>query len=112
MLRRGVGDAVLVFNAEDGEWAGRITALRKDRCRIALEAQARGHELFFYTPDKLAFDEGRVIARGWPIDLRRELGNHVTYGEETAKSLTLIPSAAALDNRDAWLSEWNAKVGQ
>ena len=48
--------------------------------RIALEAQARGHMLFFYTPDKLAFDEGRVTARGWPIELRREKGNHVTYG--------------------------------
>ncbi|MFN7269532.1 MAG: glutathione synthase, partial [Cereibacter sp.] len=24
--------------------------------RIALEAQARGHTLFFYTPDRLAFD--------------------------------------------------------
>ena len=48
--------------------------------RIALEAQARGHTLFFYTPDKLAFDEGRVTARGWPIELRREKGNHVTYG--------------------------------
>jgi len=49
--------------------------------RIALEAQARGHSLFFYTPDKLAFDEGRVTARGWPIELRREKGNHVSYGE-------------------------------
>ena len=51
--------------------------------RIALEAQARGHTLFFYTPDRLAFVEGRVIARGWPIEVRRELGNHVTYGDET-----------------------------
>ena len=50
--------------------------------RIALEAQERGHELFFYTPDKLAFVEGRVIARGFPITLRREVGNHVTYGPE------------------------------
>ena len=33
--------------------------------RIALEAQARGHQLFFYTPDRLAFVEGRVVARGW-----------------------------------------------
>lgn len=37
--------------------------------RIALEAQARGHELFFYTPDNLAFVEGRVMARGFPIEL-------------------------------------------
>ena len=43
--------------------------------RIALEAQARGHSLFFYTPDKLAFVEGRVIARGFPIEVRREQGN-------------------------------------
>ena len=55
--------------------------------RIALEAQARGHTLFFYTPDRLAFDEGRVTARGWPIDLRREKGNHVTYGLEAEVDL-------------------------
>ncbi|MCA3487317.1 MAG: glutathione synthase [Rhodobacter sp.] len=55
--------------------------------RIALEAQARGHTLFFYTPDRLAFDEGRVTARGWPIDLRREKGNHVTYGPEAEVDL-------------------------
>jgi glutathione synthase len=51
--------------------------------RIAFEAQERGHSLFFYTPDRLAFVEGRVMARGWPIELRREVGNHVTYGAET-----------------------------
>ena len=55
--------------------------------RIALEAQARGHTLFFYTPDRLAFVEGRVMARGWPIELRPEVGNHVTYGAETEVDL-------------------------
>ena len=50
--------------------------------RIAEEAQARGHELFYYTPDKLAFQEGRVTARGWPLTVRREKGNHFTLGEE------------------------------
>ena len=55
--------------------------------RIALEAQARGHALFFYTPDKLAFVEGRVMARGFPITLRHELGNHVVYGPETQVDL-------------------------
>ena len=29
--------------------------------RIAEEAQARGHELFFYTPDHLAFQEGCLL---------------------------------------------------
>ena len=56
--------------------------------RIALEAQARGHTLFFYTPDKLAFDEGRVTALGFPIELRREKGNHVTYGPEAEVDLS------------------------
>ncbi|MEC7761896.1 MAG: glutathione synthase [Pseudomonadota bacterium] len=49
--------------------------------RIAEEAQARGHELFYYTPDRLVFREGRVLATGWPIELRREQGNHVTKGD-------------------------------
>jgi glutathione synthase len=49
--------------------------------RIALEAQARGHELFYYTPDKLAFQEGRITARGWPLTVRRVQGDHFTLGE-------------------------------
>jgi glutathione synthase len=50
--------------------------------RIAIEAQGRGHSLFYYTPDKLAYREGRVVARGYPIELRREKGNHVSFGDE------------------------------
>ncbi|MDB6453853.1 glutathione synthase [Falsirhodobacter sp. 20TX0035] len=49
--------------------------------RIALEAQARGHELFHYQPEHLAFDEGRITARGQFMTLRREKGNHVTFGD-------------------------------
>ena len=55
--------------------------------RIALEAQERGHQLFYYTPDRLAFREGRVLARGWPVEVRREQGNHVSYGDETEVDL-------------------------
>lgn len=49
--------------------------------RIAEEAQARGHELFYYTPDKLAYQRGRVTAKGWPLTVRREVGNHFTLGD-------------------------------
>lgn len=51
--------------------------------RIAEEAQARGHELFYYTPDKLAYREGRVTATGWPLEVRREVGNHFSLGDLT-----------------------------
>lgn len=49
--------------------------------RIAEEAQARGHELFYYTPDMLAYREGRVTARGWPLTVRRVKGDHFSLGE-------------------------------
>ena len=55
--------------------------------RIAEEAQARGHSLFYYTPDKLAYDRGRVIARGWPLTVQRVKGDHFTLGEETTIDL-------------------------
>lgn len=55
--------------------------------RIALEAQARGHSLFYYTPDRLSYREGRVLARGWPLEVRREKGNHFTLGAEVEVDL-------------------------
>ncbi|RWR46323.1 glutathione synthase [Sinirhodobacter ferrireducens] len=56
--------------------------------RLAEEAQARGHELFYYTPDKLIYREGRVLARGWPLTVRREKGNHFTLGAEAEVDLS------------------------
>ncbi|WP_439153922.1 glutathione synthase [Yoonia sp.] len=55
--------------------------------RIAEEAQARGHSLFYYTPDLLAYDRGRVIARGWPLTVRRVKGDHFQLGAETTVDL-------------------------
>ncbi len=51
--------------------------------RIALEAQDRGHRLFYYTPEQLAYAGGRVTARGHEMDLRRVKGDHVDLGPET-----------------------------
>jgi glutathione synthase len=51
--------------------------------RIAEEAQSRGHSLFYYTPDKLAYEEGRVTASGWPLEVRRKEGDHFEIGELT-----------------------------
>jgi glutathione synthase len=55
--------------------------------RIALEAQARGHELFYYAPEQLSFREGRVLARGRPVQLRPVKGDHVSFGAETEVDL-------------------------
>ena len=51
--------------------------------RIAIEAQARGHALFYYPPERLSFRSGRIVARGWPMELRRVKGDHVSLGPET-----------------------------
>lgn len=55
--------------------------------RIAEEAQARGHELFYYPPDHLAFDEGRVTARGHDFTVQRIIGDHVHLGPERVVDL-------------------------
>lgn len=48
--------------------------------RLAEEAQMRGHSLFIYTPDKLVFREGRILAHGSDLTVRREQGNHAFLG--------------------------------
>ena len=47
---------------------------------LALEAQARGHDLYHYLPDDLSYRDGRVTAHAHPMTVRRENGNHFTFG--------------------------------
>lgn len=56
--------------------------------RIMEEAQARGHSLFYYTPDKLAYQEGRVTAKGWPVTVQRVHGDHFRLGDEIEVELS------------------------
>ena len=51
-------------------------------------AQARGHSLWVYRPERLALEEGRVTARGRALTLRRELGNHFAAGEMETRELS------------------------
>ena len=55
--------------------------------RLAEEAQVRGHELFYYTPDHLAYQEGRLTATGWPLSVQRVVGNHAILGPKTEVDL-------------------------
>ena len=65
---------------------------------LALEAQARGHGLFHYLPQDLALREGRVIAKARPIEVRREIGNHFTFGP--AETLDLAGVDVVLMRQD------------
>ena len=47
---------------------------------LALEAQARGHNLYHYGPKDLSFLDGKVIARARPLTVQREMGNHFSLG--------------------------------
>jgi 16S rRNA (uracil1498-N3)-methyltransferase len=85
VLRRGAGDAVAVFNARDGEWAGRITALRKDRCRIALEAQSRAPAP---EPDlRLMVAALKRDAMDWLVEKTTELGVAAIHPVLTRRSV-------------------------
>ncbi|WP_170467055.1 glutathione synthase [Ruegeria arenilitoris] len=50
--------------------------------RLAEEAQAREHSLFFYSPDHLAYQEGRITARGHDMKVQRVAGDPAELGPE------------------------------
>ncbi|SNS14108.1 glutathione synthase [Antarctobacter heliothermus] len=56
--------------------------------RLAEEAQARGHQLFYYGPDQLAYEEGRVTARGHWMTVQRVEASPAVLGERVAVDLT------------------------
>jgi glutathione synthase len=48
---------------------------------MMLEAQRRGHELYHYTPDRLAMRGNDVFCALETVEVRDEKGNHFTLGE-------------------------------
>src|SRR3954453_20005670 len=55
---------------------------------LLLEAQARGHTLSYYTPDRLAQVRSRVFASVQPLSVRDTLGDYFTLGEARRIELT------------------------
>jgi glutathione synthase len=47
---------------------------------LMLEAQARGHALWHYHVRNLSLRGGQVVAQAHPVTVRREAGNHFTFG--------------------------------
>ncbi len=54
---------------------------------LLLEAQARGHELFYYTPDKLSLQNGKVTAPLQTLQVQDEKGAHFTLGAAQVQDL-------------------------
>jgi glutathione synthase len=54
---------------------------------LLLEAQRRGHDIFYYTPDLLSMRGGTPVARGRPLKVRDEPGSHYAFGEERTVEL-------------------------
>ena len=54
---------------------------------LLLEAQARGHKLKFYTPDKLSMRDSRVFAPMQDLVVRDVVGDHCSLGEPVRTDL-------------------------
>jgi glutathione synthase len=47
---------------------------------LLLEAQLRGHAISYYTPDRLAMQDGRVFATVRPLQVQDQVGDHFRLG--------------------------------
>ena len=65
---------------------------------LALEAQARGHGLYHYLPEDLSLRDGRAVAKARPLLVRREDGNHFSFGD--AETLDLAGVDVVLMRQD------------
>ncbi len=65
---------------------------------LMMEAQGRGHELFYYLPQELAWSQGQVKARVRSVSLRRKLVTMRPW--EKIKSSTCSP----------WMSSCCARI--
>ena len=54
---------------------------------LLLEAEARGHELFYYRPEQLSLRGGRAVAHAAPVRVRDVVGDHVTLGDAASVDL-------------------------
>jgi glutathione synthase len=55
---------------------------------LLLEAQRRGHSMFYYTPPNLALNAGRLIARGTTLHVEDTAGDHYKLSDPRAVELS------------------------
>lgn len=54
---------------------------------ILLEAEKRGHELFYYTPQNLALHGSALLARGATLSVRDQAGDHYQLAQPRTENL-------------------------
>ena len=54
---------------------------------LGLEAQKRGHSLWYYTADRLSLNAGRITARGQEVTFYDQAGAHFKTGKLETRSL-------------------------
>jgi len=54
---------------------------------LLLEAQERGHDVFYYTPDKLSLRDGKLIAEGHSLTVEDRPGDHYRLAHPRAVDL-------------------------
>jgi glutathione synthase len=66
----------------------RINIAADSTFALLLEAQARGHALAYYTPERLAMADGQVFATVRDLKVADRAGSHFTLGEVRRVALT------------------------
>lgn len=127
VLRMGEGEAVLLFNGRDGEWAARIAEAHKKNCVLELMAQTRAQEplpdiWLLFAPVKRArldfiaqkatemgaaviqpvFTERTVVTR---LKDERLQANAVEAAEQCG--LVAVPEAREAEKLSGLLAKWN-----
>ena len=54
---------------------------------LLLEAQRRGHDVFYYTPDKLSLKDGKLVAEGHSLTVEDKPGDHYRLAHPRAVDL-------------------------
>lgn len=86
VMRRAPGDAVLLFNGRDGEWAASIAGLRKDRCSLRPERRTRPQEPM--PGSRLLVAAVKRDAMDWMAEKATELGIGLIQPVLTRRSIT------------------------
>src|SRR6476646_9582732 len=127
VLRCKTGDDVLLFNGEDGEWRGRLSAATKKRASVALAEQTRpqirGPDLYYlFAPPKRArldymaqkaTEMGASLLK--PVITRRTVAERVNTARLTANAIEAaeqcgilwVPEVTAPEALSSLLETWD-----